>query len=93
MPLAGRAEPALTLQVYEPGGVPADSQVQSTFVPLPEPRATSVPPDDVIVTVQGCGAERSACTRIDVPSTSAFGPKIFSPPRSRAAAAIEFRRA
>ena len=42
VPTAGRALPAETVQPYEPAGNPAESHVQSTAVPVPVPRATSV---------------------------------------------------
>ena len=80
--------PAAIVQVYAPAGVPPDSHVQSTAVPVPAPRATSTPVELVIATLHGCDCESRARTRIAVPLTSALGSKIFGPPSARAEAAI-----
>ncbi len=93
MPVAGRAAPAAIVHRYEPAGTPAESQVQSTAVPVPEPRATSAPAPVVTTTVQGWDCDTSARKRIAVPLADALGSKIFSPPSARADAAIAPRRA
>jgi len=93
MPLAGRAAPAAIVQRYEPGGTPAESHIQSTVVPVPEPPVTSAPAAVVTTTVHGCDWEMRARKRIAVPDAVAFGSKIFVPPNARAEAAMAPSRA